>query len=64
MDPFPEPPVVTVHQEALLPVVHDEFDDTVKDVVPADEVTLLFEGETDRVGVKTEAVKVPAIPGA
>ena len=64
MDPFPEPPAVTEHQEALQPVDHDELEDTVNVVVPAVEVTILFDGETDRVGVKVAAVKEPAIPGA
>lgn len=64
MVPFPVPPDVTVHQEALLLALQVELDVTVKVVDPADAVTFLFEGATDRVGVTAAAVNVPAIPGA
>lgn len=64
MVPLPVPPDVTVHQEALLPVVQLELEVTLKVVAPADAVTFLFDGATERVGVNPAALKDPAIPGA
>jgi hypothetical protein len=64
MVPFPVPPAVTVHQDALLAEVHAELEVTVKVVVPAGAVTFLFDGATESVGATPAAVNVPAIPGA
>jgi len=64
MVPFPLPPLVIEHQGALLLVVHKVLDVTVKVVIPADEVTFLTEGATERIGAKGVAVIEPAIPGA
>ena len=61
---FPLPEGSTVHQLALLLAVHAELEITEKVVVPADDITLLLDGETDRVRVNDVAVNEPAIPGA
>jgi len=64
MVPFPVPEGVAVHHPALLEADQDVLEVTVKVVFPAAAATLRFDGATDKVGVKPEAVKVPAIPGA
>jgi hypothetical protein len=62
--PFPLPPAVTVHQEALLLAFQEEFEVTEKVVEPDAAETFLFEGATERVGAAALAVKVPAMLGA
>jgi hypothetical protein len=50
MVPFPLPEVVTVHQVWSLDTIHEEFDVTVNEVLPAGGVTVWFGGATASVG--------------
>ena len=64
MVPFPVPLGVTVHQDWLLPAVHDELEVTEKLVVPAAKVTFWFGGVTESVGGAAAAVKLPDMSAA
>ena len=61
--PLPEPDGVTLHQPALLEAVQLEFDVTVKLVLPADEVTFWFEGDTASVAAAPACVTVTVEEG-
>ncbi len=54
--PFPVPEEVTVHQVWSLMAVHNEFEVTVKEVLPAATPTTWFNGLTDNVGAACATV--------
>jgi hypothetical protein len=58
MVPFPDPELVTEHQDWSQTTVHDAFDVTVNEVDPAAEVTLWVGGATDRDGAAPACVTV------
>jgi hypothetical protein len=59
--PFPVPPGVAVHQDALLLVVQAVLDVTVNDVLPAAAPAFWLGGVTEMVGRGAEAVNVASM---